>query len=112
MQTDKELIDYIDERVDHIHAQVRLGANLEEAAAAECKVLLTTLSKLKSIKPAAIKKVNNHLQAQNVWSRIQFSAFNACLRLHQPGNQRRSQSSIPDDAVSYTHLTLPTKRIV
>ena len=82
MQTDKELIDYIDERVDHIHAQVRLGANLEEAAAAESKVLLTTLSKLKHINLAAITKVNKHLQAQDVWSRA---------------------------PVSYTHLTLPTK---
>ena len=97
MPTDKALIAYIDERVEHIYAQVRLGANLEEAAAEQSKALLTYLSKLKHIDLTTITKVSNHLQAQDVWSRSQFSAFNACLRLHQPGNQRRSQSSIPDD---------------
>ena len=103
MTATETLIAGIDERVKHIHAQVRLGANLEEAAAAESKVLLTTLSKLKHINRAAITKVNKHLQAQDVWSRVQFSAFNACLRLHQPGKQWVSHAATePDGSIAPT----------
>ena len=90
-QSAETLIRNIDERVAHIHAQVGLGANLEEVAAEQARALLQTFSQLSRIGLGVVTEVSNHLQTNEVWDGSQLAAFSACLRsnsnnrLHQPG---------------------------
>ena len=90
MNTCEGLIRNIDERVEHIHAQVGLGAELEEVAAEQAKALLQTFSQINGIELGVVTRVSNHLQTNEVWDRSQLSASSVCLRanatnrLHQP----------------------------
>ena len=87
------LIRDIDQRVKHIHAQVGMGATLEEVAAEQAGAILRTFSQTNRIDLGVITQVSTHLQTNGVWSRAQLSEFSACLRanaatrLHQPGTR-------------------------
>ena len=114
----EDLIRDIDERVAHIHAQVGLGANLEEVAAEQARALLQTFSQLRRIGLGVVTRVSNHLQTNEVWDGNQLAAFSACLRsnstnrLHQPGPRPMQSNPCLEyyfykrTGINYRHLRL------
>ena len=94
-----EIVAEIDQRVRHIAAQVKLGANKEVVVSEQYQALLATFATLRGVQLETISRVSDHLATREVFDRQQLLACSASLRvaaatrLDQPIGERPLQSN-------------------
>ena len=84
------MISDIDRRVEHIDAQVGLGAAKEVVAQEQAQALLSSFSMLTHVELDVVTAVSKHLSSKSIWTRTQLAAFSACLRAAAGGGSAES----------------------